>query len=169
MSTLPMRWRLAALVATGTLALAGCEAPEPIEPTQVVRNNGFASQGLVEMEPTSVRAVRKSTSGNTEIKGVGCQLLGRGYSARFTTPAVVWIPEYGQASPLPTVTCDLEDQTASEQAKLQNRTEIDTTGALLDAGGLLGLAIGGAFSGTRQDRADDNYAFWPIIVEFPTP
>ena len=166
MKTLRNKTRMAALVATGAFALAGCETPEPIQPTQVARTSGFVKQGLGEMEPTSVRAVRK---GGKEIKGVGCQLLGRGYSARFTTPAVVLIPEYGQASPLPTVTCNLDDQSASVQAKLQNRTEVDNTGALLDAGGLLGLMIGGAVSGARNDKVDDNYAFWPIIVKFPTP
>lgn len=158
------KWRFAALVATGALALAACETAEPIEITQVERDRSFSDQGLIEMEPTSVRVVRK---GNARIDGVGCELLGRGYSARFMAPAIVVIPEYGQASPLPIVTCTIADETASVQAKLQNRSEVETTGAMMNAGGLLGLVIGGAISGARQDKADDNYAFWPIIVEFP--
>lgn len=178
MRLLSLRLRQAALLAASTFALAGCEVPEPVEVTQVTRSNSFVTSGLVEMEPTSITTFRitnnesaqtKSTTQRKEVKGVACQLNGRGYSARFTTPAVVLVPEYGQASPLPTVTCKLDGQTVSVKSKLQNRTEVETTGALLDAGGLLGLAMGGAFSAVRKDKDDDNYAYWPIIVEFPEP
>lgn len=162
-------WGHAALVATVAVTLSACDMPEPIAATQVDRTRNFVTEGLVELEPTPVTTYQKGISGRSEVKGVRCAMKGPGCTATFITPAVVLIPEYGQASPLPAVTCAYDGQSTSVQAKLQNRTEVETTGALANAGGLVGLALGGIISGTRTDKSDDRYAFWPIEVEFTAP
>lgn len=141
---------LAAIFLLSNLADGPTRAPIPTKLAEALRHEGFVNEGLVGVEPMAVRSYLGGiSSGNHK-----CQLLGRSYSAQFKTPAIVLIPDYGQRSPLPTVTCSSGGETVTVQAKLKNKTKVSSMGTGIEA---------------RQNEADDDYGFWPIRVEFKKP
>ncbi len=55
-----------------------------------------------------------TSNGLLPVKGASCLLENDLFEARFTTPAYVRLPDYGQTSPLATVTCELDGRRGVE-------------------------------------------------------
>ena len=115
--------------------------------TLPVRTSGIASDGA-----------RK------ELAGVPCMLDAGVYSATFTTPANVIVPDYGPNSPAIFVRCTLEDQSGSATINAFNATtQQRMSGAA--GGGILGVIIVGAVTAANVDNDKDEFKYPPLLVQ----
>jgi hypothetical protein len=96
------------LVGGATLALIGCVSPEAPPPgVETVRP---VSRGGVVLPPAGgetamvVRAVPAGAPGE-ELRGAACRAESSYFTAEFTAPARLLMPDYGAAAPVVTVSC----------------------------------------------------------------
>ncbi len=112
-------------------------------------------------------AVRSSGVGSDgqrkELSGVQCLLDAGVYTATFTTPANVIVPDYGPNSPAIFVRCTHEDQSGSITVNAYNATtQQRMQGA--SAGGILGVIIVGAVTAANVDNEKDEFKYPPVSV-----
>jgi len=82
--------------------IAGCAERMEITsaPVDVSRTSSFQSENYVGNHPVEVRsfAVSEAVNGKsetTEFSGANCKIQGAGYTAKFSTPAIVNFPDHG--------------------------------------------------------------------------
>ena len=113
-------------------------------------------------------AIRSSGIGadgaRKELSGVPCTLDSGVYTAAFTTPANVVVPDYGPNSPAIFVRCTLEGQSGSATINAFNATtQQRMSGAA--AGGVLGVIIVGAVTAANVDNEKDEFKYPPLTVQ----
>ncbi|MDG1068608.1 MAG: hypothetical protein P8P40_09595 [Sulfitobacter sp.] len=115
--------------------------------TLPVRTHGVASDGS-----------RK------ELSGVACTLDAGVYTASFTTPANVIVPDYGPNSPAIFVRCTHADQSGSTTVSAFNATTQQRMNGAA-GGGILGIIIVGAVTAANVDNEKDEFKYPPIVVQ----
>lgn len=99
-----------------------------------------------------------------EISGVPCTLDAGVYTAAFTTPANLIVPDYGPNSPAIFVRCTLEDQSGSITANAFNATTQQRMSNAA-AGGILGVIVIGAVTAAKVDNAKDEFKYPAVTVQ----
>lgn len=115
--------------------------------TLPIRTSGVASDGA-----------RK------ELSGVPCTLDSGVYTAAFTTPANLIVPDYGPNSPAIFVRCTHEDQSGSATINAFNATTQQRMSNAA-AGGLLGVIIVGAVTAAKVDNEKDEFKYPALTVQ----
>jgi hypothetical protein len=99
-------------VGAASLALAACvspEAPPPgVETVRPVARAGAALPPAGGETAILVRAVPAGTPGQ-ELRGAACRAESPYFTAEFTAPARLLMPDYGAAAPVVTVSCRAGD------------------------------------------------------------
>ncbi|MEP2921946.1 MAG: hypothetical protein ABJP06_14580 [Sulfitobacter sp.] len=115
-------------------------------------------------ETLAVRSVGIGKDGQrTELSGVQCLLDAGVYSASFTTPANVIVPDYGPNSPAIFVRCTHEDQSGSTTVTAFNATTQQRMQNAA-AGGVLGVIIVGAVTAAKVDNEKDEFKYPAVSV-----
>ncbi|MGV6811729.1 MAG: hypothetical protein ACWA47_05750 [Brevirhabdus sp.] len=107
-------------------------------------------------EVVQVRTRGKGESGSfTELSGVSCMLDSGLYSARFTSPANVVVPDYGPSSPAIFVRCVNGETSGSVTVNAFNATHAQNQSAAYGTGVLGAIVIGAVAAANRDDEKDD--------------
>ena len=146
--------------------LAGCSEQAPITtpPVDVTREAGFQTAGIQDFQPITIRATGKvgGKSASTEISGANCELSGSGYSAKFITPAVVRVPNYGRTGRAVTVFCRSQNLSGLETANVFNRDLSARRASVANSGngnGILGALIAGGIAASMKEREGDRFGY----------
>ena len=86
------------------------------------------------------------------------------YTAAFTTPANLIVPDYGPNSPAIFVRCTHEDQSGSATINAFNATTQQRMSNAA-AGGLLGVIIVGAVTAAKVDNEKDEFKYPALTVQ----
>ncbi len=167
--------------AVALVALAGCEAAEiTTPPVNVVPNIKSNAVGLDVyagprrrgnpvprfrgQEVVQVRSSGLSKDGvRSELSGVPCKMDSGVYTASFTTPANIVVPDYGPNSPAIFVRCATDTQSGSITANVFNATtQQRMSGAA--GGGILGVIIVGAVTAANVDNEKDEFKYPALTV-----
>ncbi len=160
-----------------SILVAGCAERMEITtaPVDVSRTAAFPSENYSGTHPVEVRsfAVTEKSEGRpeeTEFSGASCSIQGRGYSASFSTPAIVNFPDYGYRSQAVTGSCRVKDSVRPIVAKPYNITVSNLQNNTGAGGGLVGMMIVGIASGiaiAANDETNDDFGYRPVNVQFP--
>ncbi len=165
------------LLAAGSIA--GCAQNMEITkaPVEVQRTAGFATQNYVGQDQATIRShfAKDEDTGEkkTEFSGANCSLKGRGFSASFTTPAIVNLPDYDYYSQPVTGSCSVNGETRPVVLTPYNETVRARQAASSSAGaqgGLIGVLVSGVVSGiveAANDPTDDDWDYGNFDVIFP--
>lgn len=105
-----------------------------------------------------------SDGGRTELTGVGCSLDSGVYTARFSTPANIIVPDYGPNSPALFIRCTTDSASGSVTANVVNLTAQQRSASAVGTG-LLGAIVIGAVNEANRDNLNDDFGYNPIIVQ----
>ncbi len=174
-------YRNFATLAVAFIALLGCAMAEIEQPPiSVTPKNAASASGLdvyardrargnpvPRFRGQSTVTVRTrgnlDGNGNAEIKGVPCVLDTGLYSAQFTTPANIVVPNYGPNSPALFVRCDTGAMAGSVTAPAINLTNQQRNAGAAGAG-ILGALVIGAVAAARYDPERDTFGYNPVSV-----
>jgi len=172
-----------ALPALALIALTACEmADVTTPPIMVTSKNPAGAVGIdvyardrargnpvprfrgQETVNIRTRGTGESGGGNAEISGVPCELDAGLYSARFTTPANVVVPDYGPNSPAIFVRCTHPDgRSGSVTVDAFNFTAAQRSNSAIGTG-LLGAIVIGAVNAAALDTERDEFKYPAINV-----
>ena len=160
---------LSVMIIAGAV-LAGCVSEGPRQAVTEVTFSSQSSNPLFGYDETLVQVVapknlKKVISVIKPQDGVPCRLNGPNYSANFTTPGKVLLPDYGSKSGPVTVTCVYQGVTRSRTVSAFDAT---ARAAGKQAGGdsntLGGVLVGAlAESVVAIDRKGKNDWSYPVI------
>lgn len=147
--------------------LAGCTTPAKITqaPISYSKARSFDTKSFKSDTSFVVRTLTKSSGSKAEITGVPCKFQGQGFSATFTSPAVVTAPNFGKKTPTTTLSCTYNEETVNSENKPFNLTtaQISARNQNAVAGhGLLGVLVASVATGiqkSRRDESKDVYAY----------
>lgn len=116
-------------------------------------------------ETVTVRSTgRTSGGGSGEIGGVPCTLDSGVYTAAFTTPANVIVPDYGPNSPALFIRCEHPDgRKGSRTVNVFNHTSAQR-GAAAYGTGILGAIVIGAVNAAQTDPETDDFKYPAVSV-----
>jgi hypothetical protein len=159
-------------VALGLMGCAGAEITTP--PVNVVPKDSSAAVGLDVygkaraagnpvprfrgQKTVQIRTRGQGENGSTELSGVPCTLDSGVYTASFTTPANVVVPDYGPNSPALFVRCQTETQSGSSTVNAVNVTAQQRQQNAAGTG-VLGAIIVGAVNAAVTDPEKDDFAY----------
>ena len=116
-------------------------------------------------ETLAIRATGAGSNGQRkELSGVPCTLDAGVYSAAFTTPAKLIVPDYGPNSPAIFIRCTHEDQSGSMTINAFNATTQQRMSTAA-AGGIVGMIVVGAVTAARVDNEKDEFKYPPVMVQ----
>jgi hypothetical protein len=116
-------------------------------------------------ESVTVRTQGKTSGGSWgEIAGAECLLDGASYAARFHSPAVIVVPDYGPNSPALFVRCTLGERAGTTQAVVYNDTSQQRHAAAYGTG-VLGAIIIGAVAAANTNNETDDFKYPPVTVQ----
>lgn len=115
-------------------------------------------------DTVQVRAVGAGENGRSELTGVSCKLDSGLYTAGFSTPANIVVPDYGANSPALFVRCETEEQSGSATVNVVNVTAQQRQSGAIGTG-VLGAIIIGAVNAAATDNETDDFAYPPITVQ----
>ena len=159
------------------LAVSGCannmEITSP--PVNVTRHSGFDTARYQGDHPVNVRSfftAKKSNGGEerTEFSGAQCRIQGRGFTAKFSTPAIVNLPDHGFYSQAVTGQCATGEAVRPVVAKPYNITVANIKSNNGAGGGVLGMVVAGVANSialAANDPTNDDYGYHNISVKFP--
>lgn len=165
------------------LLLGGCEMADistppvsvtPKSPSQAVgidvyavsRARGNPVPRFRGQEAIQVRTQGKGEGGGfAEISGVPCTLDSGLYSAAFTTPANVIVPDYGPNSPALFLRCVHPDGRAgSATVNMFNFTSQQRANSAIGTG-LLGAIVIGAVNAAQTDNERDEFKYPAVFIQ----
>lgn len=118
-------------------------------------------------DTVSVRTYgNREGDGYGEIGNANCNLDSGLYSANFTTPANIVVPDYGPNSPAIFVKCQSGERTRSVTANAVNQTSQARASSAAGAG-LLGVLVIGVVNEVKRDNETDDFGYNPIRIELP--
>ncbi len=121
-----------------------------------------AQDSVLGFKATSVRVERYENSRTT----ANCNLIGEGFKAAFTAPAVVNLPSYGKQTKPIQVNCSVKNENVSETIKPANLSAENRRANAVGAGILLGGIVGGAVAGSvTGEKEEDAYSYKPIVLK----
>ena len=174
-----MHIRTVALIIGSVAGLSACTESMEITqaPVDVTRNSSFVTQNYVGDDQSVVRSYfaedeEKGTE-KTEFAGAQCQIKGRGFSAKFTTPVILNLPDYDYYTAAATGQCAVNGVARPLVLKPYNETVRARTEAASNAGasgGLIGILAAGIVSGVVEaanDPSDDDWDYPNASVMFP--
>ena len=167
-----MKLKIIATLSISTLMACNPVAEIQTPPVEVTKTASFQSAGIVGFSDTTVRArtVQEGKSG-TEMRNIPCELKSAGYFAKFTTPSIVNLPSYGEASPSIFVSCEYNGKVATRTAKVHNFSQQQRTNKAESAAagaGLFGILLVSAIdAATNKARPNDIYKYDIGCIEFP--
>lgn len=170
---------IAILAALGLAACAPAEITSP--PISVTPKNASNAVGLDVyagprrrgnpvpafrgQETLPIRSTGVASDGQRkEISGVPCTLDAGVYSAKFTTPANLIVPDYGPNSPAIFVRCAYDDQSGSITVNAFNATSQQRTSNAA-ASGIIGVIIVGAVTAAKVDNEKDEFKYPAVMVQ----
>lgn len=103
-------------------------------------------------------------SSRAELSGVQCNLDSGVYTASFTTPANIIVPDYGPNSPALFVRCTAGATSGSVTASVVNMTAQQRNASAAGTG-LLGAIIIGAVNEANRDNLNDDFGYNVIVVQ----
>ena len=168
-----MKLKIIATLSISTLMSCNLVAEIQTPPVEVTKTASFQSAGIVGFSDTTVRArtVQEGRSG-TEMRNIPCELKSAGYFAKFTTPSIVNLPSYGEASPSIFVSCKYNGKVATKTVKVHNFSQQQRTNKAQSSaagGGLLGVILISAIdAATNKARPGDIYKYNVGWIEFPS-
>ncbi|WP_298858372.1 hypothetical protein [uncultured Sulfitobacter sp.] len=116
-------------------------------------------------ETLPIRSAGVASDGQRkEISGVPCTLDAGVYSAKFTTPANLIVPDYGPNSPAIFIRCAYEDQSGSVTVNAFNATTQQRMSNAA-AGGIIGVIIVGAVTAAKVDNEKDEFKYPAVTVQ----
>lgn len=116
-------------------------------------------------EIVQIRTQGKTSDGFGEISGVPCSLDSGLYTANFTTPANVIVPDYGPNSPAIFVRCSHPDgRSGSATVNVYNFTAQQRSNAAIGTG-VLGAIVIGAVNAASTDNETDEFKYPNIFVQ----
>lgn len=164
------------------IALAGCETAEITTPPISVRpTNPSAAVGIDVyaqarargnpvprfrgQETIEIRTQGKTSESFGEISGLPCSLDSGLYTASFTTPANINVPDYGPNSPAIFVRCTHPDgRSGSTTVNSYNFTAQQRSNAAIGTG-VLGAIVIGAVNAASTDNETDEFKYPNITVQ----
>lgn len=159
------------------ILVAGCAERMEITsaPVDVSRTNAFQSENYVGNHPVEVRsfAVAETAQGKkeeTEFSGAACTIKGRGFNAKFSTPAIVNFPDHGYRSQAVTGSCQVQSTVRPIVAHPYNITVANIKSNSGAGGGVLGMVVAGVANSialAANDETNDDFGFRPVQVKFP--
>ncbi|WP_226782084.1 hypothetical protein [Oceaniglobus trochenteri] len=172
-----------ALIALALLSLAACEAADvTTPPIMVTPKNPAGAVGIdvyardrargnpvprfrgQETVNVRTRGQGETGGGNVEISGVPCMLDAGLYTASFTTPANVVVPDYGPNSPAIFVRCTHPDGRAgSATVSAFNFSSSQRQNAAIGTG-VLGAIVIGAVNAANTNPETDEFKYPAISV-----
>ena len=155
------------------LAISGCTNLQEITspPVDVQFASNAAQQEVAGYWSTEVRTMVGQAPYSEELVGASCELTGTGFSASFTTPALVNLPHWAQTSRAVNVTCTLANVSGSKNVTAYNKTVSDINdraNSTAREGGLIGAIVGGIIAGSaarNRDQSKDTWAYRTISVD----
>lgn len=155
--------KISLLVVAGILS--GCAGGMEIaqEPVNVNINPNSAGR-IVDYEQTVVRTFATAPQ-RAEISGVPCRLAAQSFSAEFTTPAIINMPDFGHRSEPANVRCDYQGKTATGTLTPHDVTAENNSAVGFGAGGILGMIIAEAVISASSPENHD-FAYRNLSVEF---
>jgi len=102
--------------------------------------------------------------GLSEITGATCMLDSGLYSANFSTPANIGVPDYGPDSPSLFVRCEASGLSGSVTVDAFNLTAAQRSNSAIGTG-LLGAIIIGAVAAANNDPSQDEYSYPAISLQ----
>lgn len=159
------------LAAAGLTALSACMSGDSNSGSTVqVQFSSQSSKALLGYEPTLVQVVApadltKMISSIKPRSGVPCQLKGENYSASFTAPQTVLLPDYGRASSPVSVTCTYQGVTRTQTVSAYDSTASSAGQSISGQNSTIGAALTGALveSVMSIDRNGKNDWKYPVI------
>ncbi len=116
-------------------------------------------------ETVQVRAFGNlNGDGRAEITGASCTLDSGLYTARFSTPANIGVPDYGPDSPSVFVRCEANGLSGSVTVDAFNLTAQQRSSNAIGTG-LLGAIIIGAVAAANTDPALDEFSYPAVSVQ----
>ena len=166
-----------AFVVTALLGVAGCTNHMEITsaPVDVSRTSEFVATNYVGDHPTTVRSYfvgedEKGREERIEFSGAKCQVKGRGFRAKFSTPAVVNLPDHGFHSQAVTGSCTTGKDVRPIVARPYNITVANmrnNSGAGGGVAGVLVASIATSIALAANDPTNDDFGYLSVGVEFP--
>lgn len=161
------------MMMTVAIMIAGCAREQGLElPAATVRPT--INAGLM-LPPTraetdfAVRTFARAGTTETEVAGTDCVLDSAYFTARFTAPARVALPDLGPQSPVVSIACAGEPGrgTTAIRARLANNDLSPYVGVSVGTGRRsgVGVSLGGIFDVGRRQRP----ALYPDARVFLTP
>ena len=102
--------------------LTACVATAPITQAPIQMNfaNPARAQAVTGVDSVIVRSRLRTDETTAELAAVPCRLSGPGYSARFTTPAIVELPVFRNTAPQLALSCSYDGETKSTSINAEN-------------------------------------------------
>lgn len=164
-----VEFRVLALLSV--VSLSACvnqsEITSPAVQYRAIKNLNAVGSSLI-----TVRTKIKSGDKTSELLGAACNLQADGFSAKFTTPAKVVIPNLQERMPVANLTCTHDGKSKSVALEPLNKTvsEIHARGVSAGVnGGLIGIMVGGALAAretNRRDQSKDIYGYIDQTITF---
>ncbi|WP_166417052.1 hypothetical protein [Cochlodiniinecator piscidefendens] len=152
------------------LILAGCAGTEITQaPVQFSATQALNEKGITDF---TARTYVREEGQRREVSGIPCRFSAPGFSASFTTPAVVMTPDMGGRTPSGSITCTYQGQEKLVVMRAINQTtaEIQANANAAGAGaGLIGVIVSGISASTQMSRRDANldiYGYQNVAVQF---
>ena len=129
-------------------ACGGKNDPETVgaRPIQVEKLADYDGTGLIGYQPVTMRA-RIGAKGE-EVVGAYCEMTGSGFKAKFLTPAIIMVPNFGTRNQNLATYCRFEEHTATQIQTSRKKTGLDLASVAEGVGGIAGGAVGGLVAGT---------------------
>jgi len=105
--------------------LSGCVATAPITqaPIKMQFQDPNRQSQITGFDTATVRTRLSENDTRAELGSVPCRLSGPGYDARFSTPAVLELPLFGNTAPQVTLSCTFDGETRSRTLSARNVSE----------------------------------------------
>lgn len=142
------------VVLLAALTLGACAPSQAImqnkdvEPTNVTAKPGVEAPAVRRLVPVPVNAYYKSAK-----VAATCTWDAPAYSATFTTPATVLVPDYGNKTPVVTVSCRNDQGEGAKTVVAESKAE---TNAAAYGGALFGVLGAMIAAGAVSDNDGDH-------------
>ncbi len=174
--------KLSYIIGAAALCLTACADPEisqppiPVTPKFPNSANGLdvfaaarASNPRVPayQGPTRMTVRTRATGDDNRsgpFAGARCTLDNEYYSASFTTPAIIELPNYKQTSPDVTISCTDGTRSATRTAEIINLSARDRQTSAGATGGLIGSLVGAGLNAAMGDLENDTWGYGNVSL-----